>query len=200
MPRKKTFSADFALDKAMEVFCERGFSNTSMQEVAAATGMSRSIIYATFGDRHALLLQALRRHVPAITPELSEPRGVHSSPAALVSLFESAIAGGEQRGVLRVLINAVMMESRPASESELAGIFEDAVLDMERYFRGAVEQGKSVGQIADSVEPVETARVLLSLYLGLLMLARFDALREPVLSAVKQQVVTLLPSEKDAAE
>ena len=71
---------------------------------------------------------------------------------------------------------------------------------MERYFRGAVEQGKSVGQIADSVEPVETARVLLSLYLGLLMLARFDALGEPVLSAVKQQVVTLLPSEKDVAE
>ena len=48
MPRKKTFTIEFALDKAMELFWERGYQSTSMREIADHLGLSRSSIYATF--------------------------------------------------------------------------------------------------------------------------------------------------------
>ena len=59
MPRKKTFSIDFALDGAMELFRERGYQGTSMLVIAAHLNLSRSTIYETFGTKWALFEQGV---------------------------------------------------------------------------------------------------------------------------------------------
>src|SRR5260370_37968341 len=62
MPRHKEFDQDQALHKAMEVFWSRGYEAASIQDLVRHMGINRQSIYDTFGDKHALYLQALDRY------------------------------------------------------------------------------------------------------------------------------------------
>ncbi|GAB5518224.1 MAG: TetR/AcrR family transcriptional regulator [Rhodothermales bacterium] len=62
MARPKAFDPDTTLVRAAELFRCRGYEATSMQDLVDTLGLSRSSIYDTFGSKHDLYLQALRRY------------------------------------------------------------------------------------------------------------------------------------------
>jgi TetR/AcrR family transcriptional repressor of nem operon len=62
MARHKEFDRDEALHKAMEVFWSRGYEAASIQDLVKHMGINRQSLYDTFGDKHALYLQALDRY------------------------------------------------------------------------------------------------------------------------------------------
>src|SRR6478752_596500 len=59
--RPRSFDADAVLDKARAVFWNLGYAATSLDDLAAATGLNRPSLYAAFGDKHALYMAALTR-------------------------------------------------------------------------------------------------------------------------------------------
>ena len=59
--RPRSFDVADALDRARAVFWNLGFAATSLDDLAAATGLNRPSLYAAFGDKHALYLAALER-------------------------------------------------------------------------------------------------------------------------------------------
>ena len=193
MPRKKTFTIEFALDKAMELFWERGYRNTSMREIAEHLSLSRSSIYATFGDKHTLFVETLRRYgAECRAPGLSELRYAEAPRRALIRVFELAIgAGMEQQRDHCLLINTAMQSMY--SDPEVTQVVESAFLDMETNFRTAIERAASQREVAGAVDAIQTARSLLSLYLGLCVLIRSGA-REQVLRATVYQVEAILPA------
>lgn len=193
MPRKKTFTIEFALDKATELFWNRGYQRTSMREIAAHLGLSRSSIYATFGDKRRLFVETLRRYGSTCRiPGLSELRAGGSARRGLMKIFELAISGARDSPGRRdcLLINTAMelMEADP----EITEMMKRAFLDMETSFRDAIDRGKSVGEISAGLDTVQAGRSLLTLYLGLSVLGRSGA-GKPVLRAVMDQVEYLLP-------
>ena len=196
MPRKKTFTIEFALDKSMELFWERGYQNTSMREIAEHLSLSRSSIYATFGDKHTLFVETLRRYgAECRAPGLSELRSAESPRSALIRVFELAIGGGEEHQRDHcLLINTAMQLMY--SDAEVTEVVESAFLDMENSFRTAIERAASLGEVGDGVDAVQTARSLLSLYLGLCVLIR-SGTREQVLRAAVHQAESMLPAPTD---
>src|SRR5713101_8471759 len=62
MARHKEFDRDEALHKAMEVFWSRGYNAASIQDLVRHMRINRQSLYDTFGDKHALYLQALDRY------------------------------------------------------------------------------------------------------------------------------------------
>ncbi|MGD9921955.1 MAG: TetR/AcrR family transcriptional regulator, partial [Pseudorhodoplanes sp.] len=62
MPWEKQFDTDEVLEKAMRAFWDRGYEATSLQDLVDHTGINRGSLYATFGDKHALFIAALRRY------------------------------------------------------------------------------------------------------------------------------------------
>src|SRR5438034_827557 len=62
MARQKEFDRDEALQGAMEVFWSRGFEAASIQDLVGRMGINRQSLYDTFGDKHALYLEALDRY------------------------------------------------------------------------------------------------------------------------------------------
>ena len=193
MPRKRTFTIDAALDGAMEVFSERGYHGTSMEAIGAHLKLSRSSIYATFGDKAALFVKALRRNTGAGRAlGLSELGGAGSPRGALVRVFEVAAGGGEERPprALNLLIEArLRLHHR---EAEIARLVEETFLDMERSFRTAIERGQAAAEIAAEVDAVTVAQVLLGLYIGWYVAAGCGTAGELVQRAVLEQVQTLL--------
>ena len=54
---------ELILQRTAELFALRGYSGTSMNEVAQACGMSKPTIYHYFRDKYSLLLEISDGHV-----------------------------------------------------------------------------------------------------------------------------------------
>ncbi|MEO0333511.1 MAG: TetR/AcrR family transcriptional regulator, partial [Bacteroidota bacterium] len=62
MARPRNFDEDQVLDRAIEVFWEKGYHATSYEELVNRMGINRASMYNTFGDKHQLYTQALQRY------------------------------------------------------------------------------------------------------------------------------------------
>ena len=62
MVRTRTFDPATALSTVVDLFASRGYSDTSMDDIVKATGVSRYGIYGTFGNKRELFEQALERY------------------------------------------------------------------------------------------------------------------------------------------
>ena len=60
--RPPAYVPELALSKAIKAFWPAGFAGTSLDELAAATGMNRPSLYGAFGDKHDLYMKALEHY------------------------------------------------------------------------------------------------------------------------------------------
>src|SRR5580658_4510629 len=60
--RPRQYDPERALGKAAEAFWKYGYAATSLDDLAAATGMNRPSLYAAFGDKRDLYLKTLERY------------------------------------------------------------------------------------------------------------------------------------------
>ncbi len=51
------------LDKALDIFLEKGYVRTSIEGIAAAVGMAKRTVYAQYGDKKTLFMAALQRAI-----------------------------------------------------------------------------------------------------------------------------------------
>ena len=62
MARKKEFDTEEILDRAIELFWRKGYSNTSVQDLVDYLGIDRGCLYNAFENKHAIFLAALDRY------------------------------------------------------------------------------------------------------------------------------------------
>jgi len=60
--RPREFDPNLALQRAMEVFWEQGYEGASLTELTATMGISRTSMYAAFGNKQDLFAKALQRY------------------------------------------------------------------------------------------------------------------------------------------
>ena len=70
MARPREFDRDEALDKATRLFWAKGYHDSSVRDVVAATGVNQYGLYAAFEDKHGLYLAALDRYGELVTREV----------------------------------------------------------------------------------------------------------------------------------
>ena len=63
MGRRKNFSRENVLKKALPVFWKYGFAHTSLRELEKATGVNKSGLYSEFVDKGDLYLESLRYYL-----------------------------------------------------------------------------------------------------------------------------------------
>lgn len=92
--RPRKFDEEAALRAALQRFRTLGYSNTSLDELAAATGVNRPSLYATFGDKKALYLAGLARTHAVIDSTFAALHAVGYPPEKMLkALFLGAIEG-----------------------------------------------------------------------------------------------------------
>ncbi|KCB49863.1 TetR/AcrR family transcriptional regulator [Bordetella hinzii] len=58
----RQFDEERMLEQALAVFWQHGYSNTTMQELASATGVQRGSLYNAYGDKETLFLRVFERY------------------------------------------------------------------------------------------------------------------------------------------
>src|SRR3954447_10244965 len=89
---RRRYDVDSLLAVAVAVFTERGYDGTSMEDLARASGLSKSSLYHHIDSKEQLLRLALERAVEPLFAVTREPGGV--SGAALRRVEHVGPPGG----------------------------------------------------------------------------------------------------------
>jgi TetR/AcrR family transcriptional repressor of nem operon len=173
MARPREFDADDALERAMQAFWAKGFKATSLDDLCAATGLSRSSLYTAFGGKRALLHQSLHRYeeqgIARITAALARPVPVREAVADFVSgLIERIVSGSGRTGCFIGNCAAELARQDRATAARVRRSLER----VEATFRDALKRAQARGEVAASADIGVIARFLVSGIQGLRLIGK----------------------------
>jgi AcrR family transcriptional regulator len=148
-------SLDSLLHVAVAVFNERGYDATSMDELAARLGVTKSAIYHHVSSKVELLRLALDRALDALFAVTEEP-GATTGPA--ISRLEHVV-----RGSVRVLADelpfvTLLLRVRGNSAVEQAALQRRREFDL--LVTELVRAAEEEGDVRPDVDPALTSRLL----------------------------------------
>jgi len=192
MPWEKTFEIDDAIDRATQVFWAKGYQATSLADLLKVIGINKGSFYNAFGSKKKLFTQSLlkyereqRRDTLAELEKLQDP--VLAINKLFDALIEQSLKDTEKKGCF--LINTAL--DLPNHDDDIKQAVKKGLKDTESFFEQQVALGISTGSIPKRVNPEVTAKGLLTLLVGLRVLARgvFD---RTSLDAIKSQAIDLI--------
>ncbi len=94
MPRKKEYDVDEVLGKAMHIFWENGYKNTSVRQLEKAMKINQFSIYASFENKRNLFIESLRKYKEHVRTQnfknlLSEDAGLRDIEKFFSDLAEN---------------------------------------------------------------------------------------------------------------
>lgn len=192
MARTKQFDEKDALLRAMKVFWSKGFEATSMTDLLVATGLSKSSLYSTFGNKRALFLAAFEIYRKERMVML---RGYLSSEA---TAFESI------KSFFEMVLMHAQKEERPfgcmsCNEAVEFGPHDAEILDLiKRDFQGiedelflAITQGMHDGSIPTGKDARSLARFFTVAHQGIQVMARSNTESERLTNALEVMLSVL---------
>jgi len=171
--RPRGFDTDVALKAASERFRTNGYSGTSLDELAEATGLARPSLYAAFGDKHALYLAALTRLTERVERSFATLQGVGLTlPEMVERMLLGAIRSylsGEKGPSGCLLIGTATAEA--AADPEVRALLARFIAMEDRCIEALLAE-------AGSTRPAASAALVASVLQALSIRARAGESRE----------------------
>jgi AcrR family transcriptional regulator len=191
--RPRAYDTEAALKRATETFWKTGYSGTSLDSIAAATGMSPPSLYAAFGNKHTLYLEALARYweisLAATREALAEDRPLGESLMlafeAALSIYFSGIAGARGCFVIGTAVTEAGEDT--AIRSSVAAGLRMIDADFEARFRAA----QTRGELKPDADPSALA-VLASATMHTIAIRARAGARRPELRELARKVVSVI--------
>ncbi len=99
MARTKEFDRVEVLDRATDLFWEKGYESTSMQDLVETMGIGRASLYDTFGSKQELFSEVLERYADRLEAQFLPPLEQGRSPRkALTDFFNHVAETGSSEG------------------------------------------------------------------------------------------------------
>jgi len=171
MTRRGRASRERIVERAAELFAERGIAGTSVDEVLAAARAGKGQFYHYFRSRDELAAAAVGHRCAQVVAGLTEVLGGVSSLAGLEQALAGLVAGFEEAGMPGCPIGTL--------GTEVAGRNEDARLQAvagfdawERLLAGALERMRQGGELRADARPAVLATGLLACIEGGMVLSQ----------------------------
>ena len=192
MVRTRSFDPATALTTAVDLFASKGYSDTSMDDIVKATGVSRYGLYGTFGNKRELFEQALDRYAEGMGKQsflrLLEP---DASLDHIRELFAGRVADmcstEERKGCLFV---HTAMQLAPEDE-ELQQVLHKFMRRMSKAFAIGLESAKQRGEVRADLDSAAAGDVLTGTLFGLAVLGRSGFSREHLERIVDNTLATM---------
>ncbi|MEV5576883.1 TetR/AcrR family transcriptional regulator [Spirillospora sp. NPDC052269] len=186
MPDVKHFDPDQALDQVVELFWRRGAASTGVGDVVAATGLSRSSLYATFGGKQELYVAALRCYVerrsgPVLDALATDGRGIPAIAAFFDQLIQARCEGPYARwGCMVSNAHAgtappVAADGPGGEDAQVRQVLEQHHTALRGAMTAALQAARSRSQLRSGVDVDTSADVLALLAYGVNLRSRAGA-------------------------
>ncbi len=173
MPWEKSFNEETALEKAMQVFWEKGFEPASIADLLEGTGLKRGSLYNAFGGKQQLFVKALLKYDRDYRQAMLAKLEALDNPKKAIATFFDAIvaetvADQDHKGCF--LFNTAL--DITTHDEKVNEIVTNGVREIEAFFRRSIEVGQARGEMPKGLEPEPTAKALLALIVAIRVLGR----------------------------
>jgi AcrR family transcriptional regulator len=171
MTRRGRASRERIVERAAELFAERGIAATTVDEVLAAAGAGKGQFYHYFSSRDELAAAAVGYRCAQVVAGLAEALGGVSSLSGLEEALAGFVAGFEQSGMPGCPIGTLATEV--AGRNEDARVEAAAGFDAwERLLADALQRMRQRGELRADAPPAVLATGLLASIEGGMVLSQ----------------------------
>ena len=165
MARQVEFDQEQAIQRAMEVFGEKGYNGTSLRDLTDAMKINSSSLYNTIGDKHELFVKCVKHYTDIRKKDLQQRvTNVGSPLTTLVNYINDAVA---------VIINEAnsCMAVKTAFEVATTDQRVKDILKQDsdyayQFLHSLIKQAMEQGEIASDEDPALLADYFISTWTG----------------------------------
>jgi TetR/AcrR family transcriptional repressor of nem operon len=190
----RQFDTSVAVERAMDLFWERGYEATSMHDLTAALGLGRGSIYQAFGSKEGLYRAALAHYLDlmasAVVEAMNDGGDIRSVlRQAMLGRLDVALGDPKRRGCMLVNAACELLPRDAATGQTVRGVMTANKTAIE----GAIAQAVARGEVAPSFDAASLADFLIACLSGLLVSTKAQAGRESVERSIDIALSTLEP-------
>lgn len=163
----KEITQDRILQAAMDLFMRRGFSRTSVTQIANKAGVSRAAVFWHFSDKDTLFRAAAKQFVVPFREALGR-KLTHLEPRKrvieLITFYEEFV--DQNRPNIEAFVNWVMDSPEHAGpiRNELLGLHDAFRAEMEAALHEALGDDKAVSAYADGLIALMDGNLMLGMF------------------------------------
>ncbi|WP_422929649.1 TetR/AcrR family transcriptional regulator [Singulisphaera sp. PoT] len=174
--RARQFDTDEALDRALEVFWNRGYEGATLPELTRAMGINKPSLYAAFGNKEQLFHKTLDRYRDGPQAFLFEAFGKPTAREVVEAIFSGFIRmqRGGSRGCLVISGALACGEGSEPVRQELVRLRKETVA----AFQSRFERAKRDGDLPADTDCPTLARFITTVLNGLAVQAASEATEE----------------------
>lgn len=168
MGRPPKFDRETVLNAAMRCFWQRGYAQTSIDDLVEATGLKRGSLYFYFADKKTLFLAVLEHYKQNVV--LGRRLRVDAAPnarAGIENFFVETLSSVEGADFYWGCLNTnTATQLNEVSEQEIVSWIKSGITAWEKYWETVVSRGIQDGSICSKSAPKDTAIALVALTQG----------------------------------
>jgi TetR/AcrR family transcriptional regulator, copper-responsive repressor len=196
--RPRQYDPERALAKAAEAFWKHGYAATSLDDLAAATGMNRPSLYAAFGDKRDLYLKTLERY-----QQQSRAIGVQivaDNPSLRIFLkrfYDAALdvylAGGDEaRGCYSISTAPAQATTDPGVREFLAA----SIGGTDAFLARQIAKARERGEVPSNADPGALAQIATAAMHTIAVRARVGMPRKQLMALAATAIDLICGPEK----
>ncbi len=176
-------------------FWANGYEGTSVRDLAEQMGLTGASLYNAFGDKRSLYRRALDHYLQQSVHERVRRLEATKAPLPAIRAFfdeviDRSVTDRQRRGCM--LVNSAL-EVAP-DDNEFRKFVSQELIYIEAFFRRCVAAGQSDGTVTSRQSADHLSKLLLSVLLGIRVLARTRPQRS-ILEAAAGAALTSLKTK-----
>lgn len=170
MVGRRQFDEKQTLDRARDVFWLKGYGATSMQDIAAASGVLRGSLYNAYRDKETLFLRIFADYADEFLADAARTLAHPVIDQALRDFFDFTITSMTTGVPTRGCLSTKTAVDTQADAEPIRAALRDLLDDIERLLRERLDTPDARTRL--SIPPAKAARVLVTMARGIVVIER----------------------------
>lgn len=193
MAGTRQFNEQEMLDKALKLFWAKGYSDTTMKDIAEETGVQRGSLYNAYGDKDVIFLRVFSLYRAKYVEQMLATLQAPTLRGALESFFDFAInsmtTGTPTRGCLSTKTIVGTEAPDEAIKAQVKALLDDIETALSERISRADEQDNL------ALDPIAAAQLIVTLTRGLVVIERTYQDKQRMQNVAHSLLSTLFKAE-----
>lgn len=192
MARHREFDEEQALDKAMALFWQNGFDETSVRDLVEFTGVAHAGLYAAFGDKRQLFEMALDRYFQTVMgPILAKLAAPEAGKESIYGFFEDMMVLKDTTAFRNGCLFCNSIIEIGGEDEMVARKVKEFAGTAKKAIKNALGNAQKTGDIAKDADIDALADYFITLFHGLAVRLRARASDAEIAHSVKAGLMVL---------